>query len=148
MEKVPSTVGCCQVDPELSCYRPYYFTKPLTWPSPFVTSHFMESCPIPSMYGVSTYIYHKNQPNVGKYNIHGSFGMESCCNLGSTGFSIQSIKNPQMFRPFFGVGFHPKIVLGYPTCIWEFRWGVITPRHPVIVSDDERDVQVPPQHIL
>ena len=33
--------------------------------------------PIPSMYGVYgvfTYIYHKNQPNVGKYIIHGSYG--------------------------------------------------------------------------
>jgi len=27
--------------------------------------------PIPSMYGIFTYIYHKNQPNVGKYTIHG-----------------------------------------------------------------------------
>ena len=26
------------------------------------------------MYGVYTYIYHKNQPNVGKYTIHGSYG--------------------------------------------------------------------------
>ena len=26
--------------------------------------------PIPSMYGISTYIYHKNQPNVGKYTIY------------------------------------------------------------------------------
>ena len=25
------------------------------------------------MYGTSTYIYHKNQPNVGKYTIHGSY---------------------------------------------------------------------------
>ena len=28
--------------------------------------------PIPSMYGIFTYIYHENQPNVGKYTIHGS----------------------------------------------------------------------------
>ena len=28
------------------------------------------------MYGIFTYIYHKNQPNVGKYTIHGSFGIE------------------------------------------------------------------------
>ena len=28
--------------------------------------------PIGSMYGIFTYIYHKNQPNVGKYTIHGS----------------------------------------------------------------------------
>ena len=27
-----------------------------------------------SMYGIFAYIYHKNQPNVGKYTIHGSYG--------------------------------------------------------------------------
>ena len=27
------------------------------------------------MYGIFTYIYHKNQPNAGKYTIHGSFGV-------------------------------------------------------------------------
>ena len=34
------------------------------------------SQPIGSMYGIFTYIYiyHKNQPNVGKYTIHGSYG--------------------------------------------------------------------------
>ena len=26
------------------------------------------------MYGIFTYIYHQNQPNVGKYTIHGSYG--------------------------------------------------------------------------
>ncbi len=26
------------------------------------------------MYGIFTYIYQKNQPNVGKYTIHGSYG--------------------------------------------------------------------------
>ena len=30
--------------------------------------------PIGSMYGIFTYIYHKNQPNVGIYTIHGSYG--------------------------------------------------------------------------
>jgi len=30
--------------------------------------------PVPSMYGIFTYIYHKNQPNVGKYTIHGWYG--------------------------------------------------------------------------
>ena len=30
--------------------------------------------PIGSMYGIFTYIYHKNQPNVAKYTIHGSYG--------------------------------------------------------------------------
>ena len=32
------------------------------------------SNPWGSMYGIFTYIYHKNQPNVGKYTIHGSYG--------------------------------------------------------------------------
>ena len=32
-------------------------------------------CPIPSMYGIFTYIWHKNQPNVGKYTIHGPMGV-------------------------------------------------------------------------
>ena len=27
------------------------------------------------MYGIFTYIYHKNQPNVGKYTSHGSYGL-------------------------------------------------------------------------
>ena len=31
--------------------------------------------PIGSMYGIFTYIYHNNQPNVGKYTIHGSYGL-------------------------------------------------------------------------
>ena len=31
------------------------------------------------MYGIFTYIYHKNQPNVGKYTIHGSYGIGSWC---------------------------------------------------------------------
>ena len=31
--------------------------------------------PIASMYGISTYIYHKNQPNLGKYAIHGCYGI-------------------------------------------------------------------------
>ena len=30
--------------------------------------------PIPSMYGIFPYIYHKNEPNVGKYTIHGWYG--------------------------------------------------------------------------
>ena len=32
--------------------------------------------PIGSMYGIYPYIYHKNQPNVGKYTIHGSSGFD------------------------------------------------------------------------
>ena len=47
------------------------------WPS-FPEWHFVEgvsAVPIPSMYGIFTYIYHKNQPNVHKYTIHGFFGV-------------------------------------------------------------------------
>ena len=33
-----------------------------------------KSYPIGSMYGIFTYIYHKNQLNVGKYTMHGSYG--------------------------------------------------------------------------
>ena len=40
----------------------------------------MRSYPIPSMYGIFTYIYHKNQPNVGKSTIHGSYGYWNCTN--------------------------------------------------------------------
>ena len=31
--------------------------------------------PIASMYGIFSYIYHKNQTNVGKYTIHGWYGV-------------------------------------------------------------------------
>ena len=35
-----------------------------------------EPYPIGSMYGIFTYIYHKRQPNVGKYTIHGFYGYD------------------------------------------------------------------------
>ena len=46
------------------------------------------------MYGIFTYIYHKKQPNVGKYTIHGLYGIythaardfvEMCVDLGTPG---------------------------------------------------------------
>ena len=40
----------------------------------FLGALFSKCYPIPSMYGVFTYIYHKNQANVGEYTIHGSYG--------------------------------------------------------------------------
>ena len=36
--------------------------------------------PIGSMYGIFTYIYHKNQPNIGNYSIHGSYGVRNTMN--------------------------------------------------------------------
>ena len=41
----------------------------------FIQIWFWLMIPIGSMYGIFTYIYHKNQPNVGKYTIHGSHGI-------------------------------------------------------------------------
>ena len=29
------------------------------------------------MYGIFTYIYHENQPNVGKYTVHGWYGIDN-----------------------------------------------------------------------
>ena len=34
----------------------------------------------PCMYGIFTYIYHKNQPNVGNHTIHGSYGNDDFWN--------------------------------------------------------------------
>ena len=41
---------------------------------------------IGSMYGIFSYIYHANQPNVGIYTIHGSYGMDmfACYTLGAS----------------------------------------------------------------
>ncbi len=39
----------------------------------------MDTHPIGSMYGIFTYIYHKKQPNVGEYTIHGSYGHGTNC---------------------------------------------------------------------
>ena len=53
------------------------------WPSHFpyriffmFTKQHNLSYPRCSMYGIFSYIYHKNQPNVGKYTIHGSYGYQ------------------------------------------------------------------------
>ena len=43
----------------------------------FSSSPNLTPLPIASMYGIFTYIYHKYQPNVGKYTIHGSYGLAS-----------------------------------------------------------------------
>ena len=45
--------------------------------SMWLIHHMMCISPIPSMYGIFTYIYHKNQPNVGIYTIHGSYGLST-----------------------------------------------------------------------
>ena len=51
--------------PSIFEFSPYF------WNNPYI--------PIGSMYGIFAYIYHKNQPNVGKYRakytIYGSYGI-------------------------------------------------------------------------
>ena len=47
------------------------------------------SNPIRSMYGIFTYIYHRNQPNVGKHTIHGSYGNKDCCLEFQVGATLQ-----------------------------------------------------------
>ena len=44
-------------------------------PESIKMDHVLSSIPIPSMYGIFTYIYHKNQLNVGKYTMHGWYGI-------------------------------------------------------------------------
>ena len=45
------------------------------------------------MYGIFAYIYHKNQPNVGKYTIHGSSGVVS----GQTLYRLHLPNSPLLF---------------------------------------------------
>ena len=49
--------------------------------------------PIGSMYGVFGYIYHKNQPNVGKYTIHGSYGLSPSKNNLQLSLQIRRLKH-------------------------------------------------------
>ncbi len=46
--------------------------------------------PIGSMYGLFTYIYHKNKPNVDKYTIHGSYGYARCLQVKNDGDSSKN----------------------------------------------------------
>ena len=49
--------------------------------------------PIPSMYGIFTYIYHTNQPNVGKYTMHGWYGLGESSDMETSEFSCRWICN-------------------------------------------------------
>ena len=55
--------------------------------------------PIGSMYGIFTYIYHKNQPNVGKYTIHGSSGFRVEQTMNSTEYMHHKKKIHQGQQP-------------------------------------------------
>ena len=38
--------------------------------------HVEFAIPLPSMYGIFTYIYHTDKPNVDKYSIHGCYRID------------------------------------------------------------------------
>ena len=64
---------------------PVFSAKPTgTWKS---MQWVLITKPIGSMYGIFANIYHENQPNVGKYTIHGSYGkcFFSCSHIWSVG---------------------------------------------------------------
>ena len=59
-----------------------------------------------------TYTYHKNQPNVGKYTIHGWYGYWfSCDNLSQVGpsllFAVSTVELKLWLKLFLLVGFEP-----------------------------------------
>ena len=55
---------------------------------------------IASLCGILTYIYHENQAHVGKYTIHGWYGLEGT-----------SMEIPQNYHSFASNLMHPKWVL-------------------------------------
>ena len=76
--------------------------------------------PIGSTYGIFTYICHKNQPNVGKYTIHGSSGNISD---GSCNVSFFLCATSQLV-------FHPENHFPFPDSLWLYRYTYITPDVP------------------
>ena len=50
------------------------------------------------MYGIYPYIYHTNQPNVGKYTIHGWYGIyEACLSCIQTHPQVEKLKQTHHF---------------------------------------------------
>ena len=62
----------CKVVLEWVKQVPKHRTSQGIWSKNGLYMHLM-TIPQGSMYGIFTYIYHKNQPNVAKYTIHGGF---------------------------------------------------------------------------
>ena len=77
--------------PHGSSWEPSSFRKPRvpTLKLEEILSHSIH------IYGISTYIYHKHQPNAGKYTIHGSYGYGS---LGEKKLPIFG-SIPRAFKP-------------------------------------------------
>ena len=80
--------------PECCWWFVYGFGIP--WENPPFLHHHL---PIGSMYGIFPYIYHKFMPNVGKYPIHGSYG------LGNIFWNFFPSKHRSSADPKFGM-FH------------------------------------------
>ena len=57
------------------------------------------------MYGIHTYIYHKHQPNVGKYTIHGSYGLYNSSKKMVQFPMLQAIPNPLVGGPQVEINF-------------------------------------------
>ena len=57
------------------------------------------------MYGIHTYIYHKHQPNVGKYTIHGSYGLYNSSKKLVQFPMLQAIPNPLVGGPQVEINF-------------------------------------------
>ena len=83
------------------------------------------------MYGIFAYIYHKNQPNVGKYTIHGSYGnvnkiqkmgpytMSGLLLLAGSQAALESYKNACTLpetnsSPLKNDGWNASFLLGWP----------------------------------
>ena len=79
--------------------------------------------PIGSMYGIFTYIYHKNQPNVGKYTINGSSGIGSFVGAffqGRFGFrSVSWVASAAVDRESFSGFTHHEVQKSPPPRGWE-----------------------------
>ena len=50
--------------------------------------------------GIFTYIYHTNQPNVGKHTIHGFYGMQIMMMTGKHFLSLIHLANSKVFFGF------------------------------------------------
>ena len=80
--------------------------------------HMMCISPIPSMYGIFTYIYHKNQPNVGIYTIHGSYGLSTGLRVRGDVWHVFGVRFFESLWGVYGWGEDPLKILKtsfYPT---------------------------------
>ena len=76
------------------------------WNMFFLSETILFSYPMGSMYGILTYIYHKNQPNVGKYTIHRSYGYcFNFINITLHLFFVQVLVFLYLYHPHWGSRF-------------------------------------------